>query len=307
MRIVLSIFLGLLVSAPVGYAASPTPVSTGVGAGVIRVEGDGWGTPDRTVVTEILHSVAHEILPRWPEKLTAAIVVTHTDGNPIALYDRGEHGEYLVRLHARGERWHLYVYEFAHEFCHLLSNHDANTGAGMPRHNQWLEESICEASSLFALQAVAVRWRGAAPGSPWPARAHMLQRFHDELMAEEHRRWPAGVSVVEWLHDNEAALRRDPYQREQNDRVAKLLLPCFERDPAAWGALSFLNLDIRDGVSSLHDYLHHWHRNAPAEHKPLVADVMAALAGEGGGMRIGGLQPYAMLDRAPPAVAKDNR
>jgi hypothetical protein len=305
-RIVLAIFLGLLVSAPVALAASPTPVSTGAGGGVIRVEGDGWGTADRSAIAEVLHSVAHEILPHWPDTPAVAIVVTHTESNPIALYDRGEHGEFLVRLHASGERWHLYVYEFAHEFCHLVSNHDANTEAGMPRHNQWFEESLCEASSLFALKALATRWRGAAPGSPWAARARMAQRFHDELMAEAHRRLPEGVSAAEWLHDNEAALRRDPYQRDQNDRVAKLLLPCFERDPSAWEALAYLNLDVRDGVSSLHEYLQHWHRNAPAEHKPRVASVMAALAGDGG-VKVADLPPYAMLDRGQAAVAKGNR
>ena len=240
----------------------------------IRVAGGGWRGADRAEIEAVLYAVAKELLPRMPGKLTVPIVVSHTDGNPIALYDKGPNGEYLVQLHASEERWHLYVYEFAHELCHLLSNYEMNTVDGAEKYNQWLEESLCEVSSLFVLKNLAARW-AVLPSRPvWHERAQMLQRFYDQLIAEEHRRLPATTSAAEWLRDNEETLRRDPYQREKNDMVAKLLLPLFERDPGNWNALAYLNLDDGDGLSSLRDYLHHWYRNAPAEHKALIADII---------------------------------
>ncbi|MGE5490266.1 MAG: hypothetical protein ACM31P_03170, partial [Actinomycetota bacterium] len=51
----------------------------------IRVEGGGWGQVRKEKIETVLYSVADELMARLPNKLSAPIVVTHTESNPIAL------------------------------------------------------------------------------------------------------------------------------------------------------------------------------------------------------------------------------
>lgn len=274
-----------------GYAATAPakkPVSSRKLGLDIRVEGDGWGAARKESIETVLYSVADELMSRLPKKLAVPIVVTHTDTNPIALYDRGANGEYLVHLHAKGENWHLYVYEFAHELCHILSNYDENVGFDADRYNQWFEETLCETASLFTLKNLAATWTTSPPGPEWAQQADKLRRFFDLLIGEGHRQLPMHTPLAVWLRDNEARLRGDPYLRDKNEVVANLLLPLFDGSPDKWDALSYLNLDPSDARNSLRDYLHDWYRNAPAEHKTFVASV---------------LNMFQMGDVAPPAIA----
>lgn len=240
----------------------------------IRVEGDGWGRVRKETIESVLYSVADELLTRLPKKLEAPIVVTHTDKHPVALYQRGEKGEYRVRLHASGANWHLYTYEFAHEFCHILSNYEENVGPGVSRYNQWFEETLCETASLFALKSLAETWEHSPPAPGLSGKGNKLNRFFDLLIAEGHRQLPEDAPLTIWLASNEEKLRRDPYQRKRNELVATLLLPLFERNPENWSALSYLNLDPDDTGNSLRDYLRNWYLNAPGQHKVFIADVL---------------------------------
>ena len=142
----------------------------------IQVQG-GWGRGRKESIETVLNAVADELLPRLPSGLTAPIVVTHTDGPPMALYGRGPGGEFRIRLHARDENWHLYAYEFAHELCHVMSNHDAHPAGSPPRRdNQWFEETLCETASLFTLRHLAQRWATEPPGPEWAGEADRLRR-----------------------------------------------------------------------------------------------------------------------------------
>ncbi|HEX5801436.1 MAG TPA: hypothetical protein VFY24_00315 [Azospira sp.] len=253
----------------------------------IRVEPGGWGEANPRQIETVLYAVADELMARLPDKLSVPIVVSHTDRNPVALYERGPGGEYRVHLHAKGEKWHLYVYEFAHELCHILSNHDRNVGPNTVKYNQWFEETLCETASLFALNSLAASWEHSPPEALWAGEANKLRRFFDHLIAEGHRQLPAHAPLADWLRENEAELRQNPYLREKNEVLANLLLPLFSRDPQNWEALAYLNLDPGDARNTLDRYLRHWYDNAPPEHKRFVASVLALL----------------WEQQAPPAVA----
>lgn len=241
----------------------------------LDVRGGGWGGAQRESIETILYAVADELLSRLPKKLSAPIVVTHTDSNPVALYERGPAGEYQVHLHARGENWHLYAYEFAHELCHILSNHDANVSHDEKKYNQWFEETLCETASLFALKNLASTWEAAPPEPKWQEAAKKFRRFFDHLVSEGHRQLPAHTPLQGWLRENEERLRADPYLRQHNEVVANLLLPLFQDNPQNWDALGYLNLDPSDARNSLGDYLRHWYQNAPYEHKRFISGILA--------------------------------
>ena len=264
------------VQAEVAEVAAVAPVGASPVAGLsIRVEGDDWGAVSKQDIEAVLYSVAQVLMPAPAKKAGYSIVVAHDDRFPVVLYDRGAAGEYRVMLHARDANWHLYVYEFAHEFCHVMSNYGAQGDEGK-RHNQWFEESLCETASLFALRTLADSWQAAPPAPHLAGGSVQLRWFYDLLAAEEHRH-PQGEGMAAWLQDREDELRQNPYQRRKNELVAMGLLPLFSAERGNWQALSYLNLDPADRDCSLDDYLEHWYHNAPAAQKPLVAGVRQLL------------------------------
>ena len=262
----------------------------------IRVEDAGWGDADREEVESVLHAVADELASRVPVRLPISVVVSHTERDPMVLYEKGGAGEYQVRLHANDHRWGEYVYEFAHELCHIMSNYDTHLGRDTRKYNQWFEETLCETASLFTLRSMAARWESAPPRPGWEKYAATLRVFALQLIEEEHRELPGGTPLAEWLRDNEAQLRDDPYLREKNEIVAKLLLPLFEQDPENMDSLHYLNLDPAEAKAGLQQYLHAWYDNAPARHKTFVASVLKLLGVEA---------PIGVHTAIRPAAAKD--
>ncbi|MBS1190530.1 MAG: hypothetical protein H6R10_2322 [Rhodocyclaceae bacterium] len=282
--IIIASVISSLTYADMGHAA-PTPgkkpFSSRQQGLRIQVEGGGWGQVPKAAIETVLYSVADELMARLPRKLATPIVVTHTESSPIALYERGPQGEYLIRLHASGEDWQFYVYEFAHELCHLLSNYEENVGADPTKYNQWFEETLCETASLFTLKNLATTWEAAPPGPEWVAQAGKLRRFFNLLINEAHRQLPPNSPLASWLRTNEEALKRDPYLRKKNEVVANLLLPLFEKHPENWDALTYLNLNPTDARSNFQQYLNHWYQNAPDEHKLFVSRILTVLLQDG--------------------------
>ncbi len=269
------LMLVALAGAPTAGAALPAVVPGDHPSGLdIQVADQGWGQVSAQEIQAVLYAVAEELLARQPAKIEAPIRVAHTSRNPIVLYDRGDAGEYRILLHASGSQWPLYVYEFAHEFCHILSNYDHNVVDGVARQNQWFEEALCESASLYALETVAASWE-RQPATERKIAGGQLRRFFDQLVNERHRHLAPDVSFATWLHDNEARLRRDPYQRDMDDVAAQLLLPLFEQAPASWNALRYLNLEPSDTGVGLTQYLQHWYEHAPQTDRVLVGRVRA--------------------------------
>ncbi len=281
--LVISSLLFWLVLNPNVYAGAgqpDKPPKHRKSAVAIRVEGDGWGVAAKDEIETVLKAVADELTARVPVKVAVPIAVTHTDRAPMVLYEKGGAGEYQVRLHAGDRRWGEYVYEFAHELCHIMSNYDAHGGLDSRKYNQWFEETLCETASLHTLRSLAVAWESAPPRPGWERHARDLGAFAELLINEGHRQLPEGVPLAAWLRENEETLRNDPYLREKNETVAKLLLPLFENDPEGVASLHYLNLDPADARTDLEQYLHCWYDRAPPRHKTFVAGILKLLGVE---------------------------
>jgi len=273
--IIASIVCPLAHAGEVKSGPAHSPASSKKMGLTLKVKEGGWGKAQPAAIETVLYSVADELMSRLPNKLAAPIVITHTDSAPVALYERGPSGEYRVQLHATGESWHLYVYEFAHELCHILSNYEEHVGPETVKYNQWFEETLCETASLFALKSLAATWESAPPEPRLAEEAKKLRRFFEHLIAEGHRQLPHDTPLFNWLRDNEQRLRDDPYRRNENEVVANLLLPLFQENPQNWAALNYLNLDPTDARNSLSEYLRHWYQNAPPEHKGFIGGILA--------------------------------
>lgn len=254
--------------------ASPSSEAFGV---TIHVEGDGWGNAGHDEIEAVLYAVADQLVTHPAAVFDQPIVVTHAQGSPVTLYQRGPRGEYLVRLSSRDRRWAQYAYQFGHELCHIMSNYAAHDAKRVVKRNQWFEEALCETAALYVLRSMADAWQRDAPSASWEDYAPVLRTYAERLIAEPHRHLPAGFGPSRWLNANLDRLARDPYQRHYNEVVATLLLPLFEQAPEHWAALHALNRDPLDPVAALPRFLQNWEQNAAPEHRDFIATLAERL------------------------------
>src|SRR5213076_2579399 len=136
----------------------------------IRVQAGGFGGASAADVTAVLQSAAGELSRYWPGTQLPSIDVYHRADHPQTDSRRGAGNWIAVGLTARDNHWAQYSFQFAHEFCHALANYSNSSRplVRYPRHaNLWLEESLCETASLFALRAMGRSWETDPPYPVW--------------------------------------------------------------------------------------------------------------------------------------------
>ena len=148
-----------------------------------------------------------------------------------------------------------------------------------PRHaNMWLEESLCETASLFALRAMSRSWQTAPPYPAWRSYAPWLNDYAEQRIALPEHHLSAGTPFSVWFHQNESILRRNPDLRDRNTIIAIQLLPIFEAKPRGWEAVAFLNRGSTDGKESLAQRFVEWRSQCPKELRPFVTRLAAVFA-----------------------------
>jgi hypothetical protein len=235
----------------------------------IRVEPGAWGGASAADMQKVLLSSAGELWKHFPERKLKPIIIQRSKEGPITLYRKGAGGEYIVRLDVEGTFWCQFAYQFAHEFCHILTNYERRK----TDKNQWFEESLGELASMYAVAAMGQTWQTAPPYPNWKSYAPNLTKYADELLRKEGSDLPAGQTLAAWYKANESALRRDPYDRAKNRIVAKLLLPVMQESSQSWEAFGYLNNSPPDGEASFASYLSAWYKDAPAKHQPFAKRV----------------------------------
>lgn len=242
----------------------------------LRIAQDGWGTTPLTDLQTVLDAVAREMGRHFPGRDVGPVEVIAAGSHPMVLYERGPEGEYRVQLSARDGRWYQFVYQFSHELCHIYSNYDnkPRVGEQVVSHNQWFEESVCEAAALHTLRRLAATWEKDPAAGEWAAYAPTLRQYADLLLGEAHRRLPAGRSLPGWFRENHPALQANPYLRQQDEVVSNVLLPLFEANPDNWGAIAYLNADKGDAALSFDEYLEAWCLACPPEHRGFVEAII---------------------------------
>ena len=214
-----------------GWEASASRRGSAV---AIEVRGDNWGGGRPQDIKVLLDNVASHMTRHLREDFSPVIEVRHwSRGHPRILYRLPGRAAYTVMLSATGRLWAKYSYQFAHEFCHLLSDYERLAGSA----NAWFHESICEVASLFTLRAMAVTWETDAPYPNWTGYAGSLRDYADQTVGTVKDRIHNDREVGSWLRRHEADGRMDPYIRERNLIVALRILPLFERHHDGWNAL----------------------------------------------------------------------
>ena len=235
----------------------------------VRIEPGQWGGAQAADMQKVLLSSAGELWKYCPQRKLKPIIIQRSKEGPITLYNKGPGDEYIVRLDVEGAYWCQFAYQFAHEFCHVLTNYDRRKGDK----NQWFEEALGELASMYAVTAMGQTWQVAPPYPNWKGYAGNLTKYADELLKKEGSDLPPGQTLAAWYKANESDLRADPYKRDKNRIVAKCLLPLMQKSPESWEAFGCLNNSAPDGEASFASYLKAWYKDAPAKHQPFVKSV----------------------------------
>jgi hypothetical protein len=205
----------------------------------------------------------------------------HRKEGPIALHERTPEGRARVGVSSRGNLWSQLTFQFAHEFGHVLARHTRAPGelSGNGHHaNLWLEESLCETASLFALRAMAREWDSAPPYPNWKGYAPSLAAYAAQRLEESARDLPPDAHLRPWLRRHEAEMRANAVNRPLNNVIAARLLPLFEAEPAGWEAMVYLNRGRRPEPDvSLADHLAGWRQACPERLRSFVTRVATAL------------------------------
>ena len=168
-----------------------------------------------------------------------------------------------MNLTAKDCHWCQFVYQFGHEFCHVLSGHDRLRD----NPNNWFHESICELASFFVLRRVAKRWPADPPIANW--KNYFTSRDYAERVADRYRQASPKGSFSTWLSTNENDLRQNPYLREENGVVALRLFPLFEKTRHGWNAVR--RLPVSKGL--IEEYIEAWKAEVKSIDRPFVESV----------------------------------
>ncbi len=175
--------------------------------------------------------VVTESFGRWPG---APIRVERWEKDPRTLYD---HRPYEIKISARHTYWCQYVYQFAHELCHVMTNFDR-----VKQHPyKWFEEALCELCSLFVLRRLASTWRTEPPSAVYDAAgfADEFKIYADGVTQARSEARPQ--DFASWFRKHAGVLEQDRYKRTLNGVVADALLPDFLTDRSVWQECGRLN------------------------------------------------------------------
>jgi hypothetical protein len=269
-RILLTV--GLLTA--VGAWAATTRPSTTTPALDLRLAKEGWGGAELADARKVFSSAAGQLLPHFPGVKVEPIRV-EPRGGPIVLFDRTKEGLIVMRLDTGGNLWAQYAFQFAHELCHVLCRYEElDTG------QKWFEESLCELASLYTLRAMAGEWEKAPPYPNWKSYARHLREYAQKRI--DGHPVPAGKTLAAWREENAEALSKNATDRERNTVAAAALLPLFEKEPAHWAAVHYLNQNKPKGRQMFAERLRNWHDETPREHRGFVTEVARAFGVEVG-------------------------
>ena len=125
-------------------------------------------------------------------------------------------------LHQNGSQ---YIYQYAHELGHVLSNHEEANG----RRFKWFEETLSELASLHTLRADGRQGYASVQIGRLAAKRAEISDFD------------ATGRVSDWYPYAIVRLGQNPTIRELNGAIACELLPYFESDERLWESVTHIN------------------------------------------------------------------
>jgi hypothetical protein len=243
--------------------------------------GKGFGDHLENEIKALLHSTADAIWQHCPDThwQVQGFSIYYNEPYPIADYKHTEDGYISIGLATKDMYWCQYAFQFAHEFCHALIGHSNDWRAkklGGVRPNHWLEESICEVASLFALRAMSRSWQKNPPFVNWRDYAIKLHDYAEDRITKA--RAFSDEPFVPWFEKSQPLLRKKSTMRDHNCRIAIELLPLFEKHPAGWEAMAFFSSEPPTADQTLEQHFARWLHHATPKHHAFIRSLAAVFA-----------------------------
>lgn len=220
----------------------------------IRLTGE-WGNVRHVDLLMVLNDAATVLATNFASK-PSHVTVSPSEGPPMALFG----SQPTILLNARGRHWCQYAYQFGHELCHVLTNH--NRLQATPSGHFQIDEIICETAAIFTVFKLAQKWATNAPYPNWISYAAEFDKY--------------GRNILDGYATKPSVIYPDPQNnavdRAKNGYVARKLLPLFLRHPEFWEATQSLPLP----TPTVAEFLEKWRRESPEQK---AADAIATVLG----------------------------
>ena len=233
-----------------------------------------WSGASVKDIQKVLQSTVRQIWPYATQSNLSPIQVDRSRTGPIVLYQRGEKGQYLIRLDTEKKFWCQYAFQFAHEFGHIICEYKEGD-----RSNLWFEETLCETASLFALRKMSEEWKINPPYPNWKSYGDEFAKYAQNRI-DKHP-WSESQTLAQWYAQKKHNLNEEPTDRPRNVRLASQLLHYFEKDPTLWGACAFINQEKTGEKRSFRSYLHDWKKSCPKSQQKELVQKLITLFGLG--------------------------
>lgn len=220
----------------------------------LRIETRGFGMEEWELRT--LFEATMACFPKAENQEDPPVFVSrHSDG-PIVLYQRTPRGEVAMRLDSGDRYYAQLIYQFAHEWAHIRADFQP-----VDHENKWLEETLCETASLFALRHLASHWKKQAPNEALKNYRKNLATYAASVM--DTRESLTRQSAPAFYRQHRKSLRQSATERSINGAFANLILPLFEAEPRHWETLATIP---REKGASLSQHFEQWRKSTPQKH-----------------------------------------
>lgn len=243
----------------------------------IEVAPNDWGGADLENIRLLLASAAEQFPQHAIGRPLPPIYIFFSTESPIVLTARSKHGRVQIGLATGGTYWAQYTYQFSHEFVHLLIRHvdPTNEEEAGNQPATWLEETLCEVGSLFALRSMAQHWKTKPPYPNWAPYSDALWVYAEDRIKGSEELLRRECSFVEWFKTQEASLQQNAGNRESNTIIAVKLLPFFEQSPRSWSSLLYYARAKMCSSDTVSEKFSKWAEACP----PHLRDFVTELSG----------------------------
>lgn len=217
-----------------------------------------------------LRNLFKPTLEMFPKAKDPPLFISYSRNGPITLFQRTPRGEVAIQLNCRDRYYAQFIYQFAHELGHVRANFQP-----VDHENKWLEETLCETASLFALRKLGTHWEKNAPNKALKNYRKSLSSYADTVM--KSRESLTLKTAPAFYQKHRETLRKHSTKRGLNGAFANLILPLLEDNPDHWKVLATFP---RIKGASLKEHFKAWRKASPKEHHDFLLKMERIFLGE---------------------------
>lgn len=228
----------------------------------------GWGD----IETEEIKSLCYNVVSHFQDelrdehKVRGVVNVYYDASGPFVNWDGNKHN---VALSPRDGYLPQIVYQFSHEFCHIIHDYPITTENNP---TLWFQESICMLSSIWVLLEMSETWEDNAPYPKWADDRHALFAYAN--VNENRPEVQYAGTAAEWLEEWEDFLRADYYKNSFThhllvSQLSYKFLPIFQENPETWNAVR----KMPSSTGKISNYMQDWYNKVDIEDKEYVKAI----------------------------------